>query len=355
MYSETELRASISRQSKFKKVYLLLGNDPYLVKNYAEKIAKKCVGNNADLNLVTLPENASVQQIYDSLMQFSFTGDSICVLSSNYPFESCPIGEFKKLLATVEEAPDNNVLVLYFDVLAVDTKKQSSRLKNLLSAVEKSGGMAVELNHKTQTELIKILNDAAAKRFVKFYPAAAKYMISVCSNDLNILINELEKLTSYLGNDGVITNEVIDKVCTKTLEASVFDLSKHIINGRGENALLLLNDLFAQGITPAQIFPLISEIYVDIFRVKSAVKDGRKAESIAEEFGYPKNRIFLLNNALQNGKSLNDNQISEILKELLAVDALVKSDVKLGGNSAKTALECLITKILKISKGAVND
>ena len=143
----------------------------------------------------------------------------------------------------------------------------------------------------------------------------------------------------------------MDKVCTKTLEASVFDLAKHIINGRGEAALKLVNNLLKDGTAPAQIYPLIADTYVDIYRVKNAVKSGKKPTDIAEEFGYPKNRVFLLNNAATNGRNLDDEKLGEILNELLKFDALIKHDVKLSGNSAKISLETLIIKILKISNG----
>ncbi len=349
MTSEADLRAS-ARQGRLKHIYLLVGNDPYLTKHYAEKIAKVTVGENADLNLFALPENASVQQIYDSIMQCSFTGDSICVSVCNFPFEDCPIAEFKKLISVVEQAPENNVLVMYYDVLQINTKK-SDRFKKLAAAVEKAHGIVSELNHKTENELIKILSDSAAKRRVRLDQQTARYMISVCSNDLNILINELEKLTSFVGEDGIATIEAVDKVCVKTLEASVYDLSKHIINGRGEKALSLLNNLLSMGVSPAEIHALITSAYVDFYRVKAAMEKGKKPESIAAEFGYALNRTFVLTNAARDVRRLSLSQLGEILNELLKSDSLVKNDVKLSGGSARTSLECLVTKIIRISGG----
>ena len=349
MNTESELRTSVSSRGRIKHIYLLVGNDPYLVKNYAEKIAKVTVGDNADLNLVSLPENAEVQDIYDNIMQASFTGDSICVLASNYPFETCPAAEFKKLISVIENAPENNVLVLYYDVLNIDVKK-AKNFKALSTAVEKAGGMVCALNHKTESELVKILCDGAAKRFVRFESAAAKYMVSVCSNDLNILINELDKLCSFVGNEGVITTETVDKICTKTLEASVFDLSRLILAGNAQRALLLLNDLLAKGNAPAQIYSLIIDSYVDIYRAKAALKEGMRPDSIAERFGYGK-RAFVLDNATPYARRLNDKQLSLILKELLSANAKIKNDSKITLDGAKTSLECLVVKILKISSG----
>ncbi len=347
MIEEHDLRVTVSK-GILKPVYLLVGNDPYLTKRYSNLIAKKAVPANEDLNLFIMPENCTLQQIYESIMQLSFTGERICVLASNFDFEGCPIAIFKEFQSLVESAPDRNVLVLYYDVLAINTKK-SDRFKKLAKSVEQGGGVVCELNHKSEGELVKMLCDAAAKRIRKLDPSVAKYMISVCSNDLNILINELEKLCDYVGKDNTIEKETVDKICVRTVEASVYDMSRHILAGRAEQAYYLLGQLISQGISPAEIHSLITSAYVDIFRVKAAMDAGKRADSIAADFGYPPNRLFVLNNAARDGRNLNDKQINMILKELLDIDATVKNDIKISGNGAVIALETLITKIMKIA------
>lgn len=349
MISEVDLKSTIAH-GRLKPVYLLVGNDPYLTKRYANMIAKKTVPENDDLNLFILPEDSGVQEIYDSLFQLSFTGERICVLSSNFDFEGCPIAKFKQLQEIVENAPDRNVLVLYYDVLQINTKK-SDRFKKLAKSVEAGGGVVCELNHKNENELVKMLCDGAAKRRTILDAPTAKYMVSVCSNDLNILINELEKLSYFVGNDGKITKEIIDKVCVRTVEASVYDMSRYILAGRAEQAFYLLDQLLSQGISPAEIHSLIVSAYVDIFRVKAAIDAGKRADTIAAEFGYSPARTFVLNNAARDGSRLTNQQIDRILKVLLESDSAAKNDVKISGSGAKIALETLVTKIMRITNG----
>ena len=349
MIEEHDLKATVSRGS-IKPVYLLVGNDPYLTKHYANLIAKKSVPQNPDFNLFAMQEHCSLQDIYDRYFQFSFTGERICVLASNFDFEGCPAATFKELQALVESPHDCNVLVLYYDVLSINTKK-SEKFKKLAKSVEKGGGVVCELNHKTETELVKMLVSSAAKRLRKLENNVAKYIISVCGTDLNILINELEKLCSYTEENSVIEKETVDLICVKTIEASVYDISRHLLQGKAEQVYHSLNNLLAEGVSPAEIHALISSAYVDIFRVKAAIDAGKKTESIAADFGYPNNRIFVLNNAARDGRYLSQKQISDILNEILKCDAAVKSNTKLSGSGGATALEILITKILKIAAG----
>ena len=349
MVEEHDLKATVSRGS-LKPVYLLVGNDPYLTKHYANLIAKKAVPQNPDFNLFTMQENCSLQDIYDRYFQFSFTGERICVLASNFDFEACPITTFKELQSLVEAPHDCNILVLYYDVLSINTKK-SDRFKKLLKSVEKGGGVVCELNHKTETELAKMLTSAAAKRRRVMDISVAKYMISVCSTDLNILINELEKLCSFTEENAVIEKETVDLICVKTVEASVYDISRFILQGKPEKVYHSLNNLLAEGVSPAEIHALISSAYVDIFRVKAAIDAGKKPDSIAADFGYSAQRTFVLNNAARDGRYLSQKQIGNILSEILKSDSTVKNNTKLSGSSGATALEILITKILKITAG----
>lgn len=349
MIEEHDLKATVSRGS-IKPVYLLVGNDPYLTKHYANLIAKKSVPQNPDFNLFTMQENCSLQDIYDRYFQFSFTGERICVLASNFDFEGCPISTFKELQALVESPHDCNILVLYYDVLSINTKK-SDRFKKLMKSVESGGGVVCELNHKTETELAKLLCSSAAKRLRKLEPTVAKYMITVCGTDLNILINEIEKLCSFTEENAVIEKETVDLICVKTVEASVYDISRFLLQGKPEKVYHSLNNLLAEGVLPTEIHALIASAYVDIFRVKAAVDAGKKPESIAADFGYPTQRAFVLSNAARDGRYLTQKQISSILNEIFKSDAVVKNKTKISGNSGATALEILITKILKITAG----
>ena len=347
MTSEAELKNFIARK-KFHKVYLITGSDCYLVKHYAGVIEKKSVDGNEELNLFRLSENTDMEQIYNSLFQFSFTGDRICVSVSNFDFEGCNISVFKKLCEIVTDAPENNTLVLYYDVLSINPKK-SDRYKKLSKAVESAGGIVCEFNHKTESELAKMLSAGAKKRGITLDNQTARYMVSVCSDDLNILINELEKLSFCLGQNAVVTGKDIDRICVRTVEASVYDMSRFILQGREKEALLLLNDLLLMGISPVEIYSLICSAYTDIFRVKSASPAGIKPENLAKTFGYAPNRAFVLTKAARDAARISESQICRISQLLLKSNAEIKS--KSGGDAggSRTELEKLIIRIMKIS------
>ncbi len=349
MISETDLKATISA-GRLKPVYLLFGKDSFLIKHYTNQISKKTTGDAVDLNLFSMPEETRLEEIYDHFYQLSFTGDRICVTVPNFEFEGCSLETFKDLQKLVENPPDCNVLVLYYDVKEI-LRKKSNRFSKLAASVEKGGGVVCELNHKSENELVKMLCNGAAKRRVCLDKTTARYMITVCSSDLNILVNELEKLTAFVGIDGVVTKQTIDDVCVRTLETSVYDMSRHLLAGRLEQAFYLLHQLMAAGISPAEIHGLIASAYVDIFCVKAALDAGRNPESVSAALGYTPNRSFLLKNAARDASRLSQKQIDTIIYEIINSDAAVKNNVKIAGDGAKVALEVLMTKIMKTANG----
>lgn len=348
MLTETQLKAELTKKS-FRSTYLLFGDDPYLVKHYTDLAAEKIVGENRDLNLAELSESTGVDRIFEAINQLSFTGDRLCVLVRDYNFESCPIKDFKALQQTISNAPVNNTLILCCEAFEI-TPKKSDRFKKLAATIEGAGGGVCQLNHKSNAQLIKMLCDGAARRGCTLRPDAAGYLIETCTNDLNILQNELEKLVAYV-NSGEITRETIDCVCPKTVAASIYDLARHIMNGQGDRAIRLLHDLQLMGLSNVEILANITGFYVDLYRAKAAAKSGISADRAAEDLGYPKNRAFVMKNAMRDARAVSDKALSEILRELLLADKIVKGESKLSAHNGTAQLEYLITRFIMITRG----
>lgn len=348
MITETELKNEINR-GQFRPVYVLSGEDNYLVKTYTDKLKQAIAGDNPDFNLVCLPDGVTTDRIFESIMQVSFTGERVGVVVTNFNFESCPIAEFKSLVNVIETAPQSNSLILCFDAVEFNPKK-SDRYKKLTAATEKNGGAVCRFEHKSEAQLVKMLCDGAARRGKTLTPKNAAYMIQVCSNNLNILINELDKLAAY-AQTAEIDQNMIDLVCTKTVDVSLYDLAKYILSGNGEKAIALLHDLAFMGITPVEILANITGVYVDIYRAKAATQSGKDITQAAAAFGYAANRTFVLKNAARDAKNISAQKLTKILNLLLEADKAVKGESKINAGSGTAYLEYLITKLIIIARG----
>ncbi len=337
---EDTLKKNISAD-KLLPVYILFGEDGYLKKNYSDKILKLITEPDDVFNCSKFDSNCDLQDVYDAVLQLPFMGDKKYIELYDFDFEKCSKSELDRLCALLEDVPDSATLVLRFDSVDFDSKK-SSKFKRIMTAAEKSGGIAAKLDHRKAPELTKMLCDGAAKRGCKFETSAAKYLIESAGDDINLLKNELEKLCAY-AKGGVITKETVEKVCIKTVEASVYNLSKYIIDCNITASLKILDELFFMRVEPMIILHTISSVYVDMLRVFAAKGQSLPINEVSEQFGY-KARAFLLDKAVTNLRKFDRKKLALSLDALIAADNSLKSF----GADGRIILEQLVVRLIYI-------
>ena len=314
---EEALKKNISA-GKLSPVYILFGDDGYLKKLYADKILKLITEPDDVFNCCRFDGECDLQEVYDAAMQLPFAAEKKYIEICDFDFEHCSKTELDRFYRLISDVPDSAVLVLKFESTEFDAKK-SSKFKKAVTATEKNGGIAARLDHRKQPELAKMLTDGAAKRGCKMDSAAARYLVETAGDDINLLINELNKLCFYVKN-GDITRDTVDKVSVKTVEASVYNLSRHILDCDAAASLKVLNELFYMRIEPMIILYTVSSVYVDMMRIYAARKQGLSIKDVADKFGY-KGREFVLEKAAGNlrrfdGKKLNLSEPQIVLQQL---------------------------------------
>ncbi len=334
--NEQQLKSKIKTASS--NVYILFGNDGYLKMLYAKKLGSMCAEEDDIFNYQKFSGDCNLQDVYDAVLQFPVMSEKKFVILSDYNFEDCSKSDFEKLCTLVTETPDSCVLVLLFSALEISHKK-NSKLSKLISSAEKNGGVAALLDHRTVPELVKMLVSGAEKRGCNFDAAAAKHLVETAGEDINNLKNELEKLCSFV-KKGEITKQTVELVCAKTVEASVYSLSKQIIDCNLSKALKLLDELFYLKVEPIIILSTVSGFYVDMYRTFLGKERGMQLSQIAEEFGY-KGREFVIRNAAGDIKRFDFKRFS------LSFDALRLADKSLKSFSSdgRTVLEQLVVKL----------
>ncbi len=318
---ERDLKKNID-SGNFLPVYLLYGNDDGLKRLYNGAIIKKTVGDDDCFNLQRFGADSELQEVYDATMQYPMLSDKKCVTLCDFDFEKAGENNFSRLLTIIEDLPDTTVLVLWFDNLEIDEKK-SSRFKKLTAAVEAVGGMCARLDHRNAADLVKMLCKAAEKQGCRMESSTAKYLMELCSTDYNILKNELDKLTAYQG-EGLITRETIDAVCVKSVEASVYNISRELAAKNIGKALNLLDELLFLKVKPHVILSVLSTAFVEMYLGKTSSAAGIKPAEVANTFGY-KNREFVITRAIDSARRLDERTLGLCLSELLIADGKLKS------------------------------
>lgn len=339
--SEKTLKSSLD-SGALCSVYIVYGNDGFLKKQSVNRIIKAAIGEDDGFNLLRFELEADLQELYDELNGFAFS-EKKCVILTDYDIDDCSKNDFEKLLSLAGDSYESSVFIIYFDALTFEMKK-ADRLKALISAAEKAGGAAVQLDHREKSELIRSLVASAKKQGSLLSVQNAGYLIDVCSLETQVLSFELGKLTAY-ANGKEITRQMIDSVAVRSVEASIYDLSAKIMNGDTAGAMALLDDLFFMRVKPEFIVINISSAFVDMFRVAAAKDSGETPESIAADFKM-KGREFVLRRALTNFRQYDYKKLDLSFDALLAAERKIKSY----SSNERAVIEELIVLLIYIMR-----
>lgn len=341
-----EIRLKRQLEQDLLPVYMLFGEDDYLVKLYEKKISSLAVGDNPDFNLHVFDSPKGLQGVYDAAAQLPMMNDRSCVLVKDFDLPKCKADDFSRLCEIVSAGFDTTVLILSFTAVDIDIKKNAN-CKKLIEKIEKAGGAVVQLNHRRPEDLIKLLCGSASKRNCTMDALTARYLIESVGQDINTLYSELEKLIGYaLQNGGMISLNTIDLVCIKTVEASVYKIQNELLSGNAERALTLIGQLFDAKTDATVIFSTMASAYNEMYLARASLAAKKSAQQTAQDFGYG-NRRFVIERAQTNCRRLSGAQLKSSMKALTDCDRIIKNS---NAAMAQKAVERLAVELAQIAK-----
>ncbi len=342
--TEQELKQHL-KEAEPARVYVLYGEESYLTSHYANQLIRMAGGRSGDplaqFNFQQFDgQECPFDIIEEAAEALPLMADRKCVAVQNCDVTTASV--FERVMTLVSDPPEETVLIFWMTTLFADGKKPA-RFKQFLDAVNKTG-ICVEFPRKTNDEIVRLLCAGAGRRGSLLKPDVARRLVEQCGNDLNLLLNELDKLCAVAGN-GEITASVLDQVAIKNLSAQAYELSNAILQQHYEKAYLILHRLFACRAEPVVILGALSSAYADLYRAKVASAGGAQAETLVEEFDY-KGKVFRLRYASRDCSRLSLESLRESL------DILAQADRRLKSTSVdkKTILEETAAKLIVTAK-----
>ncbi|MBO4341580.1 MAG: DNA polymerase III subunit delta [Clostridia bacterium] len=318
--------------------FILYGAESYLVKVYTEKLMRAAVDKDLEeFNLRVFDgENTELSSVYDEVTAFSFTGGRKCVVVRDYPVDDANDADFKNIEMILQDNPEENCLIFSYTSLA-----PAKKMKDLLKLFDKYG-YKVEFGAKQDSDIVRILENGAKKRGKTFEKGVAFNMLNTVGSNLNLLLNELEKLCAYSGD--TITNTDVEAVCTKSLEASVFEMTDFILTGKIDSALSILADLFAKRESEVMILSALISKYVDMYRAKVMRGENIPYDSLGDYYkDYKGKSAYRLKKSGESAQRFSLAHIKTCLDILAGADLALKSTSADG----RTVLETTLVKLWK--------
>lgn len=321
--TDTELAKSL-RQNELFPVYFLYGKETFLSAAALDKLTAKIVPKGTEsFNLQkfdgTNPDMISLQVAVDGM---PLLGARKCVIFSNPNPEKMKKDDFDALLSMVKDPNPAAVFIIYVSAFELNPKKMS-RVKRLCEAAAKTGAVT-DFAPRTQSDLVKFLKNRFQKAGLTLETPSASALIQRCGSGLDVLSAEADKLIAYKGS-GEVTRADIELVTRKSLEASVFDLSKQMLRRDFSGAFQTLEDLFVLREEPLAILGALNSAFLDLYRAKTAQLASKTEEDVAALYPSYRGKEFRIRNAFRDAGKISVTTLRQCLAVLSAADVQLKS------------------------------
>ncbi|MFV0504761.1 MAG: DNA polymerase III subunit delta [Lachnospirales bacterium] len=309
-------------------VYLLFGDETYLVNKYVEKIDSALIDNNGfGNNDVFSDPKVDPMDIYNaaSTVSFSTAKRYIKVIDSGF-FYSGRKAQSEEMKNLFGDLPECNIVFV--------EKKVDKKLS--LYKYFKKNGKVFEFETLKEKDILKYALSFFKEKGNTINNNNLHYFLQLVDTSLLNIYGEVNKLSSYKIN-GEILKEDIDLVCTKSIASNVFDLVLALGNKEGDKAQEIYRNLLLQGVHPIAMIPLIARQMKLILICKDLLEKRNSKREIASK---AKISPYFVDSYITQGKNFKKLFLYNMFKEIGELDYKIKT----GQIKAEIAIEIIISK-----------
>ena len=313
------------KEKSFRSVYLLCGDEPFLVGSYKKRMREAISGDDTMNYNYFEGKNPDVKEIISLADTMPFFAERrLILIDSSGFFKNAP----EELVTYLPQMPDTTCLVF--------CESEVDKRNKLYKKVKELGHVA-ELNKQDSTQLMQWAAGILTKDGKKITKPVMEYFLERTGDDMENIRTELEKLICYTMGRDVITVEDVEAIGTVHVTNRIFDMVAAIVAGNTKKAMDLYEDLLTLKEPPMRILFLIARQFNQILQVKELLAAGCGKGDIASKIKVPP---FAAGKLITQAKAFTREQI------LSYVQLCVESEeaVKTGRMADRMAVELLIAR-----------
>lgn len=328
-------------------IYLFYGEETYLLETRVKKIKKEYQQLILGINFIQI-DDTNVEELIADLETPAFGFDKKLIIAKN-------TGIFKKEKKTTKsdskkkkvddiKLPLNEKIAKYIQGNLEELKNTVDLVfveqevdKNALYQTIEKVGEVKEFALLKLPDLIANIKKIAVAYKVNIDDATAKYLVECCGTSMQDLINELRKLIEYKGENSNITKQDIDLLCTKQIQAVIFDLTDNLGKKETSKALEVYNGLISNKEPIQKILITLYNHFKKLFIIKIAEKYN---EDVATAMNLKPNQLFLVSKYKTQARYFETQELREVIEALIDLDA----NYKIGLISLEIGLEAILCR-----------
>ena len=334
-----ELEKSL-KTGNLDNLYLLYGEEQYLLEQCVKKIKKNFGELVEGINYIKL-DDKNVQGIISDIETPCFGYPKKLIIVKNS-------GLFKKQTRTKkgEEKPAKKEAkgtslkekIAKYIAENIETIKESVVLVFIeeeigaseLSKTIQNLGITVNFEKLKPIQIGKRIKAICNAYKVNIDDKTLGFFIETCGTSMQNLINEIRKLIEYVGENGTIKQEDIEKLSIKELDSVIFDLTDSLGQKNISLALQTLKELLYN---KEPIQKILITLYNHLKKLYLTILAQETGNNIAETLSLKPNQMFLVTKYKKQASYFKKQELRNILESLIDLDYKTKQgliDINIG-------------------------
>lgn len=307
------------KQDKLNSLYLMYGEERFLLESALKKIKKLFGETLKGVNFITIDET-NTEELIPNLETPSFGFDRKLIIAKN-------TGIFKKegKKKTKKDEQNNGTKILEYlkenfeyikDSVVLIFDEEEAETNDLFKFIEQNG-IVCNFEFQKPSQISARLKKIANAYNVNIDATTLSYLIENCGTNMQELINEVRKLIEYAGSGGTITKDDIDNLSIKKMESVIFDLTDSLGKKETGQAIEVLRNLILAKEPVQKILVTLYNHFRKLYLTKLAIKNKK---DIALSLDLKPNQMFLTNKYKTQANFFEEEEIRTILKKLCDLD-----------------------------------
>ena len=306
-------------QGSCQGIFLLNGEETFLLEQQLKKIKKNFGETVKGINYILIDEN-NVQELISDIETPAFGYERKLIIAKNTGIFKREVkgrssGASKELKEKINDYLKENVEMINEAVTLVFVEDEVEK-NSIYNTIEKIGNIC-NFEEQKPFQIIKRLKSICNSYKVNIDESTLQYLIESCGTNMQDLINEIRKLIEYVGENGKIQKQDIDKLCIRKIESVIFDLTDNLGQKKVKEAMDVLYNLIASKEPIQKILITLYNHFKKLYFVKLALAYNK---DVATSLNLKPNQMFLVNKYKAQAKGFKTSELRKIIQELEDLD-----------------------------------
>lgn len=330
----------LAKENKLPPVILLYGTESFFIQNLQNEISKTALSGSGEENLSTYDlEEVPIQEAIIDAETYPFFGERKLLILHNpffltakqvkTPFEH-DVTQLEHYLA---KPTDYSIVVLIAPYEKLDNRKKITKLLH-------KQAMTAECNPIKEQDTKKWIQTMAQEYNITIEPDAYDVFEGELVVNLHLIQKEIQKLATYVGENGVVTKDIAEKLVARTANSSALLLVDAVLERDLAKAMLIQQDLKKMKEEPIGLIALLAFQFRTILRVKLLKQKGYSQFQIQKQIG---GHPYVIKIASDRERRFTEERLRDIMSLLTNTDAAIKH----GEVEKYLALELLLFALIR--------